>query len=181
MKDPETGPRLRPGRSSAADLPSFDDDPDRPPTEEELAESARLREALDDPSKAHEGAELARSLSAAYAPQEIATAESDRIVAKAIETVRASRRGIVIRVSFGASAIVALAASVMLTIRSADKNVAPRTPAVAAAQLAVTRSTQSLFPEPFAQTGGQSARVDRIAMARAGDLRDNEFAKWGVR
>ena len=46
---------------------------------------------------------------------------------------------------------------------------------------AVSRSTQALFPERFAATGGETARIDRIAMARATDLRDNEFAKWGVR
>ena len=46
--------------------------------------------------------------------------------------------------------------------------------------LAIHRSTQPLFREPFAAVGGETSRVDRIAMARGADLRDNEFAKWGV-
>jgi hypothetical protein len=45
----------------------------------------------------------------------------------------------------------------------------------------VSRSTQALFPDRFAPVGGETARIDRIAVARAADLRDNEFAKWGVR
>ena len=31
------------------------------------------------------------------------------------------------------------------------------------------------------QRDGETTRIDRIAMARAADLRDNEFARWGVR
>ena len=51
----------------------------------------------------------------------------------------------------------------------------------AAVAVAVSRSTQPLFPERFPATGGETSRIDRIAMARGADLRDNEFAKWGVR
>jgi hypothetical protein len=45
------------------------------------------------------------------------------------------------------------------------------------------RSTTDLFDAatPFPRTGGESARVDRIAGARAADLRANRFAAWGVR
>jgi len=50
------------------------------------------------------------------------------------------------------------------------------------------RSTQPLFEEPFqasAATGARashgSARIDRIAMARASDFRENEFSRWGAR
>ena len=46
--------------------------------------------------------------------------------------------------------------------------------------LARVRSTQPLFTEHFEAHGGESARIDRIAIARAADLRDNEFARWGV-
>ena len=45
-----------------------------------------------------------------------------------------------------------------------------------------TRSTDDLFgAAPFPRTGGESQRIDRIAMARASDLRQNRFAAWGVR
>lgn len=45
------------------------------------------------------------------------------------------------------------------------------------------RSTQELFDAatPFPRSGGESARVDRIATARAADLRANRFAAWGVK
>ena len=54
---------------------------------------------------------------------------------------------------------------------------ADRTPRIA------VRSTADLFDAttPFPRTGGESARVDRIAGARAADLRANRFAAWGVR
>jgi hypothetical protein len=46
-----------------------------------------------------------------------------------------------------------------------------------------SRSTMDLFDPvmPFARTGGQSARIDRIAGARAAELRENRFVAWGVR
>jgi hypothetical protein len=49
--------------------------------------------------------------------------------------------------------------------------------------LIAARSTQELFDasKPFPRSGGESARVDRIATARAADLRANRFAAWGVR
>ena len=64
-----------------------------------------------------------------------------------------------------------------LALNSADH--AP--PPGAQATMVPTRSTQSLFEEPFAPRGGASARIDRIAMARSSDLRENRFARWGVR
>lgn len=45
-----------------------------------------------------------------------------------------------------------------------------------------SRSTMDLFDpnEPFPSSGGESERVDRIADARAADLRANRFAAWGL-
>jgi hypothetical protein len=42
------------------------------------------------------------------------------------------------------------------------------------------RTTQPLFDEPF-HAGETSARIDKIAIARAADYRDNYFAKRGVK
>ena len=212
--------------------PPFMDDPDAPPTEEEIAESARLREALDDPSVEHEGADLARALRSAYGPEplahdelaslveasldpaEVASAQALRdsleepnipnddasfaaalaaawapkplsdaehaaIVAKALssfgrnaEVARLDlRRERIVRVTFVTS-MVAIAASILLLVRTK--------PAETEAPLAKARSTQPLFAEPF-KPGEASARIDRIAVARASDYRDNRFAKWGVR
>ncbi len=46
-----------------------------------------------------------------------------------------------------------------------------------------SRSTDDLFDPnaQFPKSGGESARIDRIAMARTSDLRQNRFAAWGVR
>jgi hypothetical protein len=151
-------------------------DPDAPPSAEELAESARLREALEDPSKSHEAADFARALSLAHEPRAIDPAAHGEIVACAVRAVRP--RGRVVRVAFVATAALALAAGVALLMKT--KGALP-VPVGAPPSLAVARSTQPLFREPFAPVGGESARIDRIVLARAGDLRQNEFTRWGVR
>jgi len=166
--------------SDPRDRPRDPPDPavDAPATEEELAESAKLRDALEDPSRVNEDAELARALSSAWSPRDLSEEAHRALVEKALghHDVR-RRRGRVIRVSFGASAVLAIAAAVLLYVRGDRRP--PETGHATA--LAFSRSTQALFPERFATSGGESARIDRIAMARAADLRDNEFAKWGVR
>jgi hypothetical protein len=131
---------------------------------------------MPDPRDEHEipDPELARVLRAAWSPEDLSREEHQKLVAKAI----APRRATVVRVSFGASAILALAASVLLAVWTGKP---PRPAPNLGPALTVSRSTQSLFARPFAPTGGESARVDRIAMARAADLRENQFAKWGVR
>jgi hypothetical protein len=160
------------------------DDPDAPPSEEELAASSALREALDDHQAEGPEVELARSLRSAWSPRDLAPAQHAAIVKEALsrqDAVR-RRRATVVRVSFGAGAVLALAAGVLLVVRSGSM-VAHPSPDVARAYaaVAVSRSTQPLFADRFAARGGESGRIDRIAMARAADLRDNEFAKWGVR
>jgi hypothetical protein len=154
-------------------------DPDAPASQEESAEAEKLREALEDPRRASADAELARALSSAWSPRDLTPGQHAQLVDAALARHDGTqRRGKVIRASFGASAIVALAASVLLAVWSGRP---PPDATRLAAGLAVSRSTQPLFHDRFAPTGGESARIDRIAMARAADLRDNEFAKWGVR
>lgn len=93
--------------------------------------------------------------------------------------------------------VVAMAAGVLLMVgrlgrdsASAPASVAqaPAPAATAVAQVErvpriAARSTQELFDAatPFPRSGGESARVDRIATARAADLRANRFAAWGIR
>ena len=92
------------------------------------------------------------------------------------------------------TAVVAMAAGVMLLVgRLGQQENAPAPASVAQAPAATAaaeqrariaaRSTSDLFDAttPFPRTGGESARVDRIASARASDLRANRFASWGVR
>jgi hypothetical protein len=169
-------------------------DADAPPSEEEVAASDALRRALEDPD-APETAEsdLARALRAAHAPRPIDEASHRAIVERALtapgaERARqAGRGGRVIRVVFGGAAALALAAGVLLAVNVNDRAsaplasraAAPRSPA-AVVELRSARSTQPLFTEPFGATAA-AARIDRIAMARASDLRENRFARWGVR
>ncbi len=168
--------------------PAWLDDPDAPPSEEEKIASARLRDALGDPKIPNADAELARALSLADEPRPLAEEEHRAIVERSLAT--AKPRGQVIRVAFGVATAVALAAAAVLVLGRLDMAEAPRAADMRAAgpvriaSLAPVRSTQELFDEPFAKPlsrGAASARIDRIAMARAGDLRENRFAMWGVR
>jgi hypothetical protein len=207
-------------------------DPEAPPTAEEIAAAARLRDALEDPAAvpgADEDVDFVRSLKAAWSPapldphvhaemiddlptaEELALAEELRrslepsgrppeivaalraawrpspidesehrtIVERAVgraPTAKvvplAGRRARGVRlVVVTTTSVLALAASVVVWLTPAQRAEAP---------LAKARSTQPLFDEPF-KAGEMSARIDRIAMARASEYRDNRFAKWGVR
>lgn len=196
-----------------------DHDDDLPPSEEELAASKRLRDALEDPSVDDPDADLARALRAAFAPgeipedehaqivddvptaeelalaakvsgeldadplvaalraawspKELPEAEHRAIVERALPAPRTRKEGRVIRVTFGVVAgAIAIAASVFVWVNAPSSS--------SEVPLARARSTQPLFGEPF-KPGDASARIDKIAVARASDYRDNRFAKWGVR
>jgi hypothetical protein len=191
-----------------------------PPTEEEVAASKRLRDALEDPSIVDPDADLARSLRAAFDPSPIAASahaeivddvptaealllaaelrdalEADpvvealaaawrpkdinsiahrQIVVKALPPA-AKQGSRVVRVTFGfVAGAIAIAASVVVWMN------APH--AQSELPLARARSTQPLFPSYDGFKSGEAnatARIDKIAIARAGDYRDNRFAKWG--
>ncbi|HEY1958944.1 MAG TPA: hypothetical protein VGH28_25200 [Polyangiaceae bacterium] len=147
------------------------DDDFAPPSEEEIRESERLREALEDPAKESADADLLRAVQSAAKPKAIAKEALDQAVDRAVAS---SRRGVVVRVAFGASLLVAAAAVILLFVwRGRPQPEAP--------SLARARSTQQLFQGHFDLEGGESARIDRIVVARADDLRENHFARWGVR
>jgi hypothetical protein len=103
-----------------------------------------------------------------------------------LERARARR----VRVGLSVAGALALAASVALTLmrkapepRTADVEppATPTAPAPPPVDAKRARSTAELFDAPFARQGGESARIDRIASARASDLRENRYAMWGVR
>lgn len=168
------------------------DDPDAPPTPEEIAASERLRDALDAPGfrfdprdqaedAADVNAELARALRVAVDPRPLAAADHrvilDRALGAGARRVGAQRRATV-AVLFGglaAAAAVLLAVSAIRLAPQGDRAAVRQLPA-----LAVPRSTEALFDAPFPKEERTSARVDRIARARARDLRDNRYARWGV-
>jgi hypothetical protein len=160
------------------------EDPLAPPTDEELVESERLRQALEGEGD-HPDARLARALRVAAAPPPIAELTSERIVRSAIGPKRGSersRRGTVLVVSFGAaSALLAIAASWFVFERPAiDQGTEYAKRAVPLSELAVSRSTSAMFHEKF-ETTGTTDRVDRIALERSRELRSNRYALWGVR
>lgn len=149
------------------------EDPFAEPSDEEIAESERLRRALDGEGE-HPDADLARALSLAHAPRELEPGQSRHLARQAL-----TRRSNVIYVVFGAAAtLVAAAAVVMLFLFPASKSAAPAMQP--AEKLAVSRSTVSMFNKKF-DTADTTARIDRIASARARDLRQNQYAMWGVR
>ncbi len=158
---------------------------DATPSAEEQELAAALRDALAAKTAttatraAEPTVQLAHALRAAFAPAALAPAEHDAILQAALAKMPAARRepetrGRVIRVAFGfVAGGLALAASIFFVVTSAPSGGSE-------APLAKARTTQPLFSEPF-KPGETSARIDRIASARAADFRDNQFAKWGVR
>ncbi len=151
--------------------------PEPPPSEEEARAAEELRDALANMERVNEDADLLRALALADKPRPLGAEDHRAILERAfaLADARPRRAGRLIRITFGAvAASLALAASIVLFVRQSE-------PPRPLAGLAHVRSTQPLFREPFARQGGESARVDRIALARASDFRDNEFSRWGVR
>ena len=150
---------------------------------EERAAAAKLREALENQTGTGDAA-LALALGAAWNPKALGEEEHRAIVARALaaapRAVRRStvpRRGlprVVLRVMFGTTTALALAASIALVIWKGPLRGSGEE------RLSRARSTEPLFGEPF-KLGEASARIDRIAVSRTADFRDNRFAKWGVR
>ena len=149
------------------------DDDFAPPSEEEIRESERLREALEAGSE-NEDAELLRAVKSSASPAPLASSDLEARVERALVSFDARKRrgGVVIRVAFGASLLVAAAAVILFFVW--------REPVRPAPEMARARSTQPLFDGRFDLQGGESARIDRIVVARADDLRENRFARWGV-
>jgi hypothetical protein len=155
------------------------EDPLAAPSEEELVESERLRRALDGDGS-HPSADLARALAAAAAPRPLSSPAAERLAQQALGRSAGRGKSNVIYVVFGSvAAVAALAASVLLFVK-AGTAVDSGSVARAARDLAQSRSTAPLFHEKFDATT-TTARIDRIALARARDLRSNRYALWGVR
>ena len=182
-------------------------DPDVPPSDEELGAAEALRRALDAPPSANRDvakrtaddgaradAAFAQSVRAAAAPQTLSADRHQQILARALSAkvpretaggrVRELRppKSKVVAIVFGSAAsLLVMAAAVALVIRGAapDGRMASKATAERGAPaLAFSRSTADLFPEGIPRSGGTTDRVDRIALARAQDFRQNQFARW---
>lgn len=147
---------------------------DAPASEEEVKAAEELRVALEQ-GRSTEDADLLRALALAHEPRTLDTAENERLVTIALD--RPAKKNNVIKVTFGVSVVVAVAATMLMYLSAQGPTAKP----VARAELVPVRSTQSLFDKPFESKSSASARIDRIALAREGDLRENRFARWGVR
>lgn len=157
------------------------EDPLAPASSEELAESARLRDALEAGS-AHEDAGALTALRAAFgAGASEPTRLEQAITAAVAAPAQAPRgRGNVIYALFGGAAAVLAAAAALVLVVGGGRSEAPSLDASAAGQYSKPRSTAPLFEASF-QTAATSARIDLIASVRSRDLRDNRYAAWGVR
>jgi hypothetical protein len=166
-----------------------------PAAPRERADADRLRAALElreggqrsgsDADASSEGDEvpgvdLAVALRAAWRPAPLDPLRNELLIARGLR--RLKRRSPVLTVATIAVTITALAAGFALMIRP-QGGLPNGTSAQVARPLIPARSTTALFDaaEPFPRTGGESKRIDRIAGARAADLRANRFSQWGVR
>jgi len=152
-------------------------------TQVEREAAERLRAELDGEAPVREAAVLTH-LRAAASPPALAPETNERLIQAAFFRARRAGRGGAVRrlapITMAAvTGIAALAAGFALFFGQARMGA----PAGAAASLIRARSTEDLFDAatPFPRSGEESARVDRIAAARASDLRANRFAAWGVR
>lgn len=156
------------------------------PDPEELALAAELRDALEgrDSRSSAGTTEMAVALRSAWNPRALDAAAHRAVVDRAlgldasnvvsIHAAQRSRSRVPRVIVVTATSVLAFAASVIVWITTSPSGGGEEAP------LAHVRSTQPLFDEPF-RAGEASARIDKIALARASDYRDNRFAKWGVR
>lgn len=153
-------------------------DPDAPPSAAELKLAESLRLGLEGKAESVD-ADFLRAVSLAESPRALPPEEHERMVEVAVARA-VPKKSNVVRVSFVVATSLALAASVLLYFFSQPRGAATVQAQAAAAPLVSVRTTQPLFDKPF-ESHGASARIDRIAMARENDLRENRFSKWGVR
>jgi len=178
----------QPGSLSAAEnerlIAMALEDPLAPPSEEELIESARLRDALAGGAP-HESAALLAALRAPFGAEEAENAAIESALGRLVLAADAPKppRRNVIYAAFGAGSLVlAAAAAMVLVFGAASREGAPTAAVadgVAAGGLVKPHSTAALFASHF--DSNTTARVDLIESVRSRDLRDNRYAAWGVR
>ncbi|WP_437337627.1 hypothetical protein [Sorangium sp. So ce394] len=153
---------------------------------------------LASPGEQDELAELAVALRAAWRPAPLAELRNRALVEAALRAApapapRARRIAPVTMAALSTLAAAAAAAALIFGQLREERASVARAPGAAAAPVGAAaaprlplieaRSTAALFDPaaPFPREGGQTERIDRIAAARASDLRQNRYAAWGVR
>ncbi len=170
---------------------------DAKPTRLEQRAADTLRDGLARGGELPREHAIAGDLRAAWRSGEISAERNEALIQAAIERAAPERTGRVLAfrralpVTVGAiTSLVAIAAGIALMFQRAEQaepsasiGARPGSAAIARASLIRSRSTDDLFDpaEKFPVSGEESARIDRIALARASDLRQNRYAAWGVR
>lgn len=159
------------------------EDPLAPASEAELAESARLRDALEQGGSHEDVAALGALRHAFQEPLELES-NLDRAMLQALAApapLRKQPQSNVVYAAFGAAgaALAAAAVAVLFLGTVSGSDPAPSA-ATQEGLFAMPRSTTPLFSERF-ETGDTTARMDAIASARSRELRGNRYAAWGVR
>lgn len=142
----------------------------------ELASAALLRAALEGEPVLTEHRALVGALVAAWRPATIAAATHDALIR------RHTRRASALRAALWPALGLAAAAAFVMAAWGPELRGRRQPPRAPALELSFARSAAELFDpaEAFAQTGGESARIDRIGAARTAEFRANRFARWGV-
>lgn len=151
-------------------------DPLAPATPEELDAAERLRLALEGRGESEHLA-LASSLRFAHGTEVSSDEHAERAHARALEKAAPKRNNVVYRAFGAVSGVLALAAAVALVMTPLEKERAPAQPK---AEIARSRSLAPVLNVEAARLS-PSERMDRIASAREKDLRNNRYARWGVR
>jgi hypothetical protein len=154
------------------------EDPFAPPSEEELIESARLREALANDDTAHADAALLAALRAPFAQEDGQAAARPLPESARQAEPQQPRRNVIYATFGGAGVVLAAAAALALTFGTVSRESAPSASAPRP-NLVKPRSTAPMFAGHF--DSNTTARMDMIASARERDLRDNRYTAWGVR
>jgi hypothetical protein len=148
----------------------------------ERAAAEQLRAELAGEREEGADAALLRALQLAVRPTELTAARNEALIAAALRAPlrKSPLRRIAPLTMVTLTGMAALAASMALFFGRPAR--AP-VPGAATAELVRARSADELFDAttPFPRHGEESARIDRIASARAADLRQNRFAAWGVK
>jgi hypothetical protein len=151
-------------------------------TSTERAAADRLRAELAGEAPASDASAVLVALKAAHSPKDLPASRHHALIEAAFARVPFLRRSQVRRLApvtmAALSGLAAIAAGVALFLGKP-----PAPPGGATAALVRTRSAEDLFEPttPFPRHGGESARIDRIATARAADLRQNRYSAWGVK
>ena len=145
-------------------------------SEQERVDAEALRAALEGEPNAHDSelAEFAPVSAALREAAKLSKDANDRLIVDALKIVHAASSNVA---AFRRRAIIAAATTLAIAAGFAVfllQNKPIRD------DLAQQRSTAPLFHEAFPASGRTTERVDTIVAARERDLRENQFARWGV-